>query len=253
MKCTGSYGKERPGHWGDTFDSRRFDHLSATRARATRHRPLLDVIHEVVMDHCPPAGRRKPAAGGLDGLAVVEGVAVPLQVSGQVVGGLAGLGADDEPEPGFFRASRFAAESIPASATTTSPRCRDGAVGTRSGLAQGHGLGLVALEQVHLQRKPEAMLIAAGKAFVIIDGPCSRSTASAWPPDEIGPTTPKTQAARGERAGPRRPRRSADLGLSGAARRAARHGRRPRTRPDRPLHAAKGPVRRPTSGRTSAW
>jgi hypothetical protein len=40
---------------------------------------------------------------GLDGLSVGEGVAVFVEMVGQVVGRLAGLRADDEPEPGLLQ------------------------------------------------------------------------------------------------------------------------------------------------------
>ena len=56
----------------------------------------------------------------------------------------------------------------------------------------------------------------------------------------------QTQVPRGERAGHRRPGRTADLGLTGAARRAARHGRRPRARHHRRAQHRRGRTRSPT-------
>ena len=77
----------------------------------------------------------------------------------------------------------------------------------------------------------EAIAVAPGKAFVILDGTLLRI-------DRVGMTggrdrpyySRETQGPRPERASPRRPGRAADLDLAAAARRAPRHGRRPRAR-----------------------
>src|SRR5215472_9217335 len=52
------------------------------------------------------------------------------------------------------KASRFAADSIPASATTTMSCAWLAVAEPGQGRDQGLGLGVVALEQVHLQREP---------------------------------------------------------------------------------------------------
>jgi len=111
-------------------------------------------------DHAPVPGLLPGAhgAGGLQGLPVVEGVAVTLQVIGQVIGRLAGLRADDEPEPRVLQPEQVR-------------RGEHSGVGDHDDLAgvrvlvpeagqdrhDGLGLGLVALEQVHGQREPRAV------------------------------------------------------------------------------------------------
>ena len=77
----------------------------------------------------------------------------------------------------------------------------------------------------------EAIAVAAGKAYVILDGTLLRI-------DRVGMTGGRdrpyslreTQGPRAERASTRRPRRTADLDLTAAARRPTRHGRRARAR-----------------------
>ena len=112
-------------------------------------------------DHAPVTGLLPGAhsAGGLQGLPVVKGVAVALQVIGQVIGRLAGLRADDEPEPRVLQREQVRRRQHPG-------------VGDHDDLAgvgvlvpeagqdrhDGLGLGLVALEQVHGQREPRAVV-----------------------------------------------------------------------------------------------
>jgi hypothetical protein len=71
----------------------------------------------------------------------------------------------------------------------------------------------------------QAMLTAAGKAFVIIDGTLLPINRVGMASGRDRPYSPETPAARGERASPRRPRRTADLAIGSTTRRAARHGR----------------------------
>jgi hypothetical protein len=63
---------------------------------------------------------------GVDDLPVAEGVAVPAEVRLQVDRGLGDPRSGDEPRPASSRSARFAAGSMPASATTTmaSSPCR---------------------------------------------------------------------------------------------------------------------------------
>ena len=60
-----------------------------------------------------------PRCDGVDDLPVGENIAVPMEMGLQIPGCLGDAGADDERQPSSSRASRLAAESIPASAATT--------------------------------------------------------------------------------------------------------------------------------------
>jgi hypothetical protein len=83
----------------------------------------------------------------------------------------------------------------------------------------------------------QAIAVARRKAFVNLDGTLLRIRPR-W--DQLGPRPPvllrQTQAPRGERAGHRRPGRTARVDLAHPARGAARHGSRPRARDHRRPH-----------------
>ena len=72
-----------------------------------------------------------------------------------------------------------------------------------------------------------AIEVARGKAYVILDGTLLRIDRVAMSSGRDRPSTRQAPVPAGERAGHRRPDRTADLGLTGPARRAARHGRPP--------------------------
>ena len=114
-------GLEEPGasqRRGAGGDLLRFGDLRVDRlgfALAALERPLVD--------H-PPRPLVLAAAHLTDrfeDLPVGEVVPVPGEVIGQVVGGLGDPGADDETEAGVLDRVQLAADSIPASATTTMP------------------------------------------------------------------------------------------------------------------------------------
>ena len=107
----------------------------------------------------------------------------------------------------------------------------------------------------------QAIEVARRKAFVILDGTLLRIDRVGMAGGRDRPYySGQTQVPRGERAGHRRPGRPADLGLTRAARRPARHGRRPRARhprrPDRRRGAGGGrhrlPGRRPDGSGAAA-
>src|SRR5689334_8394601 len=76
----------------------------------------------------------------------------------------------------------------------------------------------------------EAIAVAAGKAYVILDGTLLRIDRVGMTGGRDRPYYSGKHKVHGQRASARRPRRAADLDLAAAARRAARHGRRPRAR-----------------------
>jgi hypothetical protein len=111
-------------------------------------------------DHPSSAGVAAGAhrAGRLDRLPVIEGVAVPLQVVGQVIRRLADLRADDEPEPGLLQREQVRRRQHPRVGDHDDlPGRGVGIVELVEDRDEGLGLGLVALEQVHRQREPSAV------------------------------------------------------------------------------------------------
>jgi hypothetical protein len=93
-------------------------------------------------------------AGRLQDLPVGEVVAVPFEVPGQVVRGLGDPRADDEPEPGILQRVQVRRREHPG-VSDHNDVLRAMALRERAQhWDQGGGLGLVALEQVHLEREP---------------------------------------------------------------------------------------------------
>jgi hypothetical protein len=106
--------------------------------------------------HPPDPGglARAHLPGRLQDLAVGEVVAVPFEVPGQVVGGLGDPRADDEPEPGVLQRVQVRRREHPGvSDHDHVPHARALRERAQHG-DQGGGLGLAALEQVHLEREP---------------------------------------------------------------------------------------------------
>jgi hypothetical protein len=111
---------------------------------------------QVVVDHAP-GPRGLPGAhdpGGFEELSVGEGIAVAFEVRSQVVGGLLIREPTMNENLASSNALRLAADSIPASATTTVSDTfwRFGEVAQDA--EQGGCLGGVALEAGHLEREP---------------------------------------------------------------------------------------------------
>jgi len=109
-----------------------------------------------LVDHPPGPGGLAGAhvADRLQDLPVGEEVPVPGEVGGQVVGGLGDPRADDEGEPGVLQCVQVAGREHPG--VGDHDRLGHAVAGLERGQHgdQGGRLGLVALEQVHLEREP---------------------------------------------------------------------------------------------------
>jgi hypothetical protein len=132
------------------------DLLGAVDHRVDRSVVTLVTRELVLVDH-PPAPGGLPGAHDprrFEDLPVVEGVAVPFEVRGQVVGGGADPRADDEAEPGGLDPVQVRRGEHPgvgdhhhvADLVALRERGQD--------RQQRLRLGSVALEAVHLQREP---------------------------------------------------------------------------------------------------
>jgi hypothetical protein len=110
----------------------------------------------VLVDHSPAPGRLPGAhdPSRLENLAVVEGVAVSLEVGGQVVGRLADPRADDERQIGVLDGVEVARRQHPG---VSHHDQISGLVAFLEAVEhgqQGGGLGGIALEAVHFEREP---------------------------------------------------------------------------------------------------